>query len=114
MTTGPIDFGDEEVHATGYSTELGGVDGLIQPEVVGTGSVESGTGHEDLTESEKATIVARRAKVPLTSHEAWTGEPDTEDIVDPVTGRLVDPADLEDVTGTGGTPSDLAPKPPLV
>lgn len=107
MTTGPIDFGDEPVHETGYSTEMGGVDGLIQPEVVG-GVV---SGHA-LTESEISQIADRRARVPLSTHEAWTGEADTEQIIDPITGREVDPADLKDVTdaeGHKGELSDLQP-----
>ncbi len=110
MSTGPIDFDEEGARETGYGTEFGGVDGLIQPEVApGAGTAKNPLEGHALSETEKSRIAARRAMDPLSGRAAWTGEPDTEQIFDPHTGREVDVADLEDVTGTGGTPSDLKP-----
>jgi hypothetical protein len=110
MSQGPIDFGDEEIHETGYSTEFGGVDGLIQPETPAGGDAASG---HALTPSEISQIAGRRATVPLSSRAAKTGEPDDVLIIDPVTGREVDVADLKDVTDEPthvGELSDMKPE----
>ena len=103
MSSGPIDFGEEEERATGYSTEFGGVDGLIQPE-----EIAGEEAHSVLTESEKTNIASRRGSHMLSSHEAWTGEPDEVEITDPVTGRVLDPSDLEDVTDVGNHAGELS------
>lgn len=109
MTTGPIDFGDEPVHATGYSTEYGGVDGLIQPE-----TIAGKDAHVDLTEQEKRDIAARRGMHPLSSSEGWTGQVADEAIIDPMTGRELDKSELMDVTDVAshkGELSSLKPQP---
>lgn len=108
MTNGPIDFGDAPVHETGYATEMGGVDGLIQPEMIGPAEA-----HSELTEQEKRDIAARRGMHALTPTEGWTGEVADERIIDPMTGRELDKADLKDVTDAvshKGELSDLKPK----
>lgn len=109
MTTGPIDFGDEPVRATGYSTPYGGVDGLIQPE-----TIAGKDAHSELTEQEKRDIAARRGSVPLTPLEGVTGVIADEAIIDPVTGRELDKSELMDVTDAvthKGELSSLKPQP---
>jgi hypothetical protein len=109
MTSGPIDFGDQPVHETGYATEMGGVDGLIQPELVAGKEA-----HVDLTEQEKRDIAARRGMHALSTREGWTGIPDDERIIDPMTGRELDKSELTDVTDAAshkGELSTLKPQP---
>lgn len=109
MTTGPIDFGEGEPRATGYSTEMGGVDGLIQPE-----TIAGKDAHVDLTEQEKRDIAARRGMHPLTPSEGWTGQVADEAIIDPMTGRELDKSELMDVTDAPthrGELSSLKPQP---
>jgi hypothetical protein len=107
MSNGPIEFlGDVPVSVDQKpATEFGGTAGLIQPE-----SVAGADAHSVLTEEEVRGIARRYGGVPLTSSQAWTGEIEDETIVDPATGRVVDEALLEEVTGTGGALSDLKPK----
>lgn len=106
MTTGPIDFGEEQPHEQLF-TEYGGTGGLIQPEFV-----DGKEAHTELTPGEKHGVAIRHGLVPLNSHEAWTGEADDERILDPHTGRVVDPVDLEDASGgSDGKPLSSALKP---
>jgi len=109
MTNGPIDFGDEPVHETGYATEYGGVDGLIQPALIAGKEA-----HSELTEQEKRDIAARKGMHPLSSREGWTGEPDETAIIDPMTGRELEVSELTDVTDAvshKGELSTLKPQP---
>jgi hypothetical protein len=111
MSSGPIEFINDEPARDEYVTEYGGSAGLIQPEQV-AGIDPEEVGH-DLTESEKTRITARRLAVPLTPEEAWTGEVEDQRVVDPRTGREVDAGDLADVTGAPGRDvglSDLRPQ----
>jgi hypothetical protein len=104
MSNGPIEFIGETSKDTMPDTEYGGRHGLIQPEFV-----DNGEAHSELTESEKSRIIARYGRKPLPVGTQTTGELD-EPITDPATGRELDPADLQDVTGEGGKLSDLQPK----
>jgi hypothetical protein len=109
VTTGPIDFGDEPVNATGYGTEFGGVDGLIQPE-----RIAGKDAHSELTEQEKRDIAARRGMHALTPTEGWTGVVTDPAIIDPMTGRELDKSELMDVTDAAshkGELSSLKPQP---
>lgn len=108
MTNGPIDFGDTPVHETGYATEFGGVDGLIQPELIAGKEA-----HSELTEQEKRDIAARRGMHALTPTEGWTGVSE-QAIIDPMTGRELDKSELTDVTDAvshKGELSTLKPQP---
>lgn len=117
MTTGPIEFLSDSGPAREVpSTEFGGADGLIQPandtrlngdpEASGGHTLESGRREES---SEVAGIIARDAMRPLSPTEGWTGVASTEDVVDPVTGRVA-PSTVNKAGGTGvGELSDLQP-----
>lgn len=109
MSSGPIEFLSDEPDRHVPATEYGGADGLIQPEWPGGFEGEGQEGHT-VNEKESLGIRARRANVPLMPREGSTGEVVGDEVVDPVTGRVV-PVDLVsgDVTGDGGTLSDLKP-----
>lgn len=103
MSTGPIDFGEGEIHEV-PSTEFGGADGLIQPERGETlkGDPLASGGHNDdaLTPSELRGIMARTAGVPLAGVEQRDGISLTGDVViDPVTGREAPVDRMEDGLG---------------
>lgn len=106
VSSGPIEFlGEQEPHDSGVS-EFGGHAGLIQPEKVGGGE----DAHVDLEAFEVAGIQTRAAGVPLDPREQITGESSHgEEVVDPVTGRILEPDASEDVSDDGGTLSDLKP-----
>lgn len=110
MGAGPIEFMGEMPEQHVPDTEYGGADGLIQPEFPADAGGATGLEGHTLDPAEAGNVIARRAAVPLTRHEGWTGEVDGDEIVDPVTGRVV-PEDMlsGDVTGDGGTLSDLKP-----
>lgn len=104
MTNGPIEFLGEVFVDQKPDSEFGGAAGLIQPDDVGEARADGmKIGHE-LTPSEVAQVMARRAAVPLSSREAWTGESDSgEEVWDPATGRMVRDEELGlDVTGKPG------------
>lgn len=113
MSTGPIEFLDEEGPRKVPDSEFGGADGLIQPardDGTFAGSPESKGGHDDdaLTPSELRGMVTRRADVPLSGVEARDGvSADGELVVDPATGRVVPLDRLED--GTSARLSDMQP-----
>lgn len=111
MSNSPIEFLDEEPGHDVPRTEMGGADGLIQPEMSETmeGAADAQGGHVLGNEAvggrvnrEVARMMARKAMRPLSSREAWTGEPDDgEEIVDPRTGRVVPPERNETASGGG-------------
>lgn len=104
MSSGPIEFMGESFRDIKPASEFGGVDGLLQPDDVGEALADGmKIGHE-LTPSERAGVMARRAGVPLSSREAWTGESDAgEEVWDPATGRMLTQDELgQDVTGKSG------------
>lgn len=101
MSSGPIEFLGEEHRSDMPDTEYGGHEGLIQPEF--TNGQEA---HTELSASEVARIMVRYGNQPLPPGTRSTGELD-EPMVDPATGRVIDEAVSEDVTGTGGKPSDM-------
>ena len=110
MSSNPIEFLHDVPGHTVEPTEYGGSDGVIQPALTPRGD----EGHSVLTEGETSNVLARAGRVPLTPSEARSGvlDPGKEDgtVIDPVTGRVVDPDMNEDVTAkSGGTPSDLKP-----
>ena len=109
MSTGPIEFmGEGAVHEV-PSSEYGGDDGLIQPSPEETGLVAGDgmpIGHE-LTPSEVAGIMARRAGTALVGREQY-GELADEAIVDPHTGRALVGDESADVTGKSGREHGLA------
>lgn len=104
MTNGPIEYLGETFVDEKPDSEYGGSGGLLQPDNVGE-ALSDGMkiGHE-LTPSERAGVMARRANVGLSSREAWTGESDYgEEIVDPATGRALTDEEVGlDVTGKPG------------
>lgn len=121
MSTGPIEFLSDTVIQEVPDTEMGGADGLIQPEKpealkgdpdASGGHQLSGDREDRLIVSERAQILARIAGVPLNGREAVTGVSDTaEDVVDPVTGRSLDGTAIGKASdGTPGELSDLKPE----
>ena len=116
MTVGPIEFlSDSGPPHEVPDTEFGGADGLIQPEKEDrlVGSPDSSGGHtleSDRREviGEIAGILARNGMQPLSPSVGWTGVADTEDVIDPVTGRVV-PVDYNKLGGQPGELSDLKP-----
>lgn len=112
VTDGPIEFlSDAAVHRVG-DTEMGGRDGLIQPESDPLG----GPGHE-LESFEGSGVLARAGLTPLDAVTGRTGvvNPGSPGggtdgvVVDPVTGRVVDADMNQDVTNGGAKFSDLKP-----
>jgi len=104
MSESPIEFlSTREARRVGAS-EFGGESGLIQPAEAPGG----GEGHAILDATEVAGIAIRHGSLPLSGLEQVSGE-QAGPVVDPVSGRVVSPADLEDVTGDGGQLSDLKP-----
>lgn len=127
MTTGPIEFLDDSgpPHEV-PSTEMGGADGLIQPEsdVSLKGDPEASGGHtlesdKRLALSEVHGILARRGMTPLVGREqSGVEEPGmfgdvegTGAVIDPVTGRAVPESRNQESGGIGATGelSDLQP-----
>lgn len=130
VSVGPIEFlGEEPTHEVG-TTEMGGVDGLIQParaELL-AGAVEASGGHVldgRMVPSEgigdAAGVLRRQGMRPLSPSEAVTGVEDlgwavqaaeqgmgADAVVDPVTGRAVSP-EINKAGGTVGELSDLKP-----
>lgn len=110
MSQSPIEFlGEGEAHEV-PSSEYTGADGLIQPSRADV-NLRAADGMEighDLTPSERAQIMSRRARVPLQGSEQY-GEALDELIVDPHTGRVFDDDDATlDVTGASGREHGLA------
>ena len=109
MSSGPIEFLNDEAPRRVPRTEYGGDDGLIQTQWPGGLDGEGLEGHV-LSSGENVGVRARRAMVPLDSHEGYVGEVEWDVAVDPITGRTEDEELVSgDVTGTGGTLSDLRP-----
>jgi hypothetical protein len=116
MTTGPIEFLSDPGPAHEVpDTELGGADGIVQPEKAErlSGDPEASGGHtlEGVNRekvSDVARIMARRGLTPLSAREGWTGVADTEIVTDPVSGREV-PESMNKAGGTKGELSDLKP-----
>lgn len=121
-SSGPIEFlGEEPPHDLG-GTEFGGVSGLVQPEKGETlkGDPDASGGHvwsKDAVgggvNAEVSQAITRAGGVPLNPREAVTGVSDTgEEVVDPVTGRVV-PAEFlgsaPDLGDEVGGLSDLQP-----
>lgn len=129
MSSGPIEFlNDEPLHDSGVS-EYGGVAGLIQPaDGVGARGGRAGLPGHELTPSEIARVMVRGGSVgggssvlradgsvivgtgsvgSVTDLVAASGV--GLGVVDPVSGRVLDPDASKDVTGDGGTFSDLKP-----
>lgn len=120
MSNGPIEFLSDTVIQEVPASEMGGEDGLIQPEKpeVLLGDPDASGGHQlsgDLAErtvvSERTQILNRRGMVPLALSEQVTGVSDTgEDVVDPITGRALDGDAIgKAVSGEPGELSDLKP-----
>lgn len=121
MSTGPIEFLSDGVIQEVPDSELGGADGLIQPErpEVLKGDPDASGGHvldgalgDRQVVSERAAVIARAAVVPLSPGEQVSGVSDTaEDVVDPHTGRVL----TADAIGRASDPasgelSDLKPE----
>lgn len=119
MTGGPIEFLTDSVAQEVPRTEMGGADGLIQPEVDSEllatpeatgGHVLDGRAVGGGVNGEVSAMMSRAAMRPLSPMEAWTGEPDNgEEIYDPVTGRQVSPDLNKESSGERGELSDLKP-----
>lgn len=125
MTQGPIEFGGEALHET-PSTEMGGADGLIQPEFDTdlSGDSEASGGHTLESDkrqalSENKQILARRGMAPLVGREQYgVAEPGmfgdvegTGDVIDPATGRAAAATRNQESGGIGsGELRDLKPQ----
>lgn len=118
MTNGPIEFmGEEPGHDVPLS-EYGGDDGLIQPEQPGIlkGDPAASGGHV-LTDDagdvqrvhEKSSIAGRAAMQNGSLREQVTGVADSEEIVDPLTGRQVGLGAIKKGGNGSGELSSLKP-----
>jgi hypothetical protein len=109
VSSGPIEFLQDEPNQSVPSTEYGGGDGLIQARWPGGVEGEGLEGHLQ-TSGEVAGIRTRRGIEALDRHRGWTGVDDSDEIIDPVTGLASDDELVSgDVTGNGGALSDLKP-----
>ena len=109
MSSGPIEFLQDEPGKSVPRTEYGGGDGLIQDRWPGGIDGEGLEGHQQ-TSGEVLGIRGRNASAALDRHRGWTGVDDSDEIIDPVTGLVSDDELVSgDVAGSGGTLSDLKP-----
>lgn len=108
MSSGPIEFlGDGEDRSVPVS-EYGGGDGLIQGD---SGVLARGDGmplRHELSASEIRDVMTRAASEPLGVEVTARNEAEVaslyEDIIDPATGRALEPDDRNiDVTGVRGS-----------
>ncbi len=93
MSIGPIDFLNEDPRDPDVATEFGGVAGPIQPAVdtplKGDPDASGGHSDENLYNREVTNMMTRAAVVPLNPREQVTGEPDSQEVIDPLSGRKV-------------------------